>query len=981
MAHVEPMDLDCIESDFDDKENSYQHNNALPRVSCAEKGFEELDVSEFNMKLRYQVTPASSPMSKSYTANCLDNRNISSVEDVLTNNQNLTRSLNSTITNSDSILKSPKSLPLQSISTDQFTDLNRNSSIRRSLDNAKNNVTVTITTPQDLDDNLSLPSTSSSLTHTPEATTPTKEIPKHDGGSPILRGLKSVFSMFRSSQSPIPPHDETNVERKDETFSEVPVKDTKPQTVLASTPIRSKNSPIKSGSPLKDSVTFKDDLERELQWRDDSTIIFKEEKIPIHKLFLPTLPIETKAVQELKKDNVNTTVEYMDISINESAINESVKNIKCEANNTIESDSEFQDCETTFTKNEDDLAVKADVNNANVGSIQDDINMSIVENEYNETKPEEPQIESLGHKTIDLPIECTISGVQTVAEDNKLNLTNNLETNTKLEDVVPDIVENVDNKNKAEEEILLETPINSISNTTLNKDNLQCEQNLSAVIHELNEISSDAKCVEDNLIENVNNKHESNGICNQSNINMSIVENEHHEVNSDQSKILSDTQVEINANETTNLENPIVENIIMEDIIPEGLKLDETVNIEASSKLLNSTSPDINESSQTKNMSDTQIGEEGVSHKVCVDETIEKTIPTELEKTDYICEQSLHGDENSISNETTNDIKTDSRMELNSMESVDDLHANMISNELALQNITELQTTNVANNSVDELYKFKETSEIPKHEDIEQNTDQNIDEALILTNKSECVPTLSNEEKVDITPSLPIHTPDIQTHVENITEVVVEGDTLLNNIQSEAINDPAKTICSDTETSSHNVNCNVPNEFEEENQLGNNVSLTIPVDNGNVNDKTVEINSENFTIETKCTDVNCVNTSNAENTTLSQVDSHVLDSRPSDIPLPFDDENMPSLNNEIEITNKANTNDEETEMQFSDLPVNTTIIQESLNIEGDSNVESTISQNNIDNLKTLHALEIPIEPEILPEVVDSNEIEKQGTMI
>ncbi|XP_045502496.1 putative leucine-rich repeat-containing protein DDB_G0290503 isoform X2 [Colias croceus] len=975
MAHVEPMDLDCIESDFDDKENSYQHNNALPRVSCAEKGFEELDVSEFNMKLRYQVTPASSPMSKSYTANCLDNRNISSVEDVLTNNQNLTRSLNATITNSDSILKSPKSLPLQSISTDQFTDLNRNSSVRRSLDTAQNNVTVTITTPQDLDDSLSLPSTSSSLTHTPEATTPTKEIPKHDGGSPILRGLKSVFSMFRSSQSPIPPNDETNVERKDETFSEVPVKDTKPQTVLASTPIRSKNSPIKSGSPLKDSVTFKDDLERELQWRDDSTIIFKEEKIPIHKLFLPTLPIETKAVQELKKDNVNTTVEYMDISMNESAINESVKNIKYEVNNTIESDSEFQDCETTFTKNEDDLEEKADVN-ANVGCIQDDINMSIVENEYNEIKPEEPPIESIGNKTIDVPIECTISGAQTVAEDDKLNLTNNLETNTKLEDVVPGVFENVDNKNKAEEEILLETP--SISNTTLNRDNLQCEQNLSAIINELNEISSDAKCVEDNLVENVNNKHESNGICNQSNINMSIVENDFHEVN--QSKNLLQTQVEnnANANETTNLENPIVENIIKEDIIPEGLKLDETVNIEASSKLLNSTSPDINESSQTKNQSDTQIGEEGVTHKEIVDETTEKTITSELDETDYKLEQSLHADKISTSNEVTNDIKTDSRMELNSMQTMDDLHENIISNEIALENITELQTTNVVNNSVDQLHKLTETSEIPKHEDIEQNTNQNIDEALILTNKSECLPTLSNEEKVDITPSLSnllvensIHTPDIQTHVENITEIVVKGNTLSNNIQSEAIIDPAKTMCSNTEISSNNV----INEFEEENQLVKNDSLVIPVDRENVNDKTVEINSENLTIETKCTDVNCVNTSNAENTTLSHIDAHVVDSKPSDIPLPFDDENMPSLNNEIEITNKANTNDEEAEMQVSDLPGNTTIIQESLNIEGDSNVESTISQNNIDNFKTLHALETPIEPEILPEVVDSNEIE------
>ncbi|KAJ8723690.1 hypothetical protein PYW07_007670 [Mythimna separata] len=48
MAHQpEPMDID---SDFDNKENSLHHNNVLP---FTEKGYEELDVSELNMKLRY----------------------------------------------------------------------------------------------------------------------------------------------------------------------------------------------------------------------------------------------------------------------------------------------------------------------------------------------------------------------------------------------------------------------------------------------------------------------------------------------------------------------------------------------------------------------------------------------------------------------------------------------------------------------------------------------------------------------------------------------------------------------------------------------------------------------------------------------------------------------------------------------------------------------------------------------------------------
>ncbi|XP_038206479.1 protein PF14_0175-like [Zerene cesonia] len=975
MAHVEPMDLDCIESDFDDKENSYQHNNALPRVSCSEKGYEELDVSEFNMKLRYQVTPASSPMSKSYTANCLDNRNISSVEDVLTNNQNLTRSLNSTITNSDSILKSPKSLPLQSISTDQFSDLNRNSSIRRSLDTAKNNVTVTITTPQDLDDNSSLPSTSSSLTHTPEATTPTKEIPKQDGGSPILRGLKSVLSMFRSSQSPIPPHEETNTDNKEDSSSNVPVKDTKPQMVLASTPIRSKNSPSKSGSPLKDSVVFKDDLERELQWKDDSTIIFKEEKIPIHKLFLQTLPIETKAVQELKKDNINTTVEYMDISMNESAINESVRSIiKYEANNTIESDSEFQDCETTFTRNEDDLVEKTDKNNVDFN--HDDINMSIVENEHlQELKPDKPQIELNGNKTVDKQAsnEYNIAGVQSVFEDNKLNLTKNLDSNSKLEDVVlPNMIKNIESRNKTEEEFTLEEPINSIDITTLGINNLDKEQtlheNLSAIINELNEISGDTKPEVNtlNLVDNVD--------CNKSDINMSITENEYQEIKSDQNKSLSKTQVQINENETVNLETPVVDNTTKEDNIFEGLKLDETINIETSCKLFNSTSPDVIEDTQTKNISDSN-GIEYISNKIPVDKTNESICTTELKEIK---------DNTHILNEVT-DRSVNTNIELNSLENKNGLHINMIiNNNIDSENITELQTTNVENHSVVHKHEVQDSHEMPIHEEIVQNicqTDKNIDESLIATNKLklECLSKLSNDENIDLIPSISNllvgnSKPDIEKHVmEHITE---RDDTLLNNIQSEPTIVLTKTLCSNTEIRNSHVNFDVPNNSEKENQSAKNNSLPIPTCPENVNDRMAEIDSESFTIETSSADIIADNISNVGNTTVSHIDS-----KPSDIPLPLDDEIMTNLNNEIDIIDQANTNYKDTEMQDSDLIENTSIlpsINESPNTEIKSNVESIMTQDNIKELpdsKALHTFEKPTEPEVLPDMMNKNDIE------
>ncbi|XP_046971261.1 nucleoporin nup211-like [Vanessa cardui] len=361
MAQVEPMDIDNVESDFDDKENSLQNSNFLPRTPCTEKGYEELDVSELNMKLRYSITPASSPMSKSYTASCKDNRTYNFDEDSLNstmvnNSANLTRSLNSSINKCDTFTKSPK-LPLQALTTDN------NSSLRRSLDNDPNDITITVNGIENIDENLSLPSTSSSAIQTPEATTPTKDIPK-DGGSPIMRGLKSVLNMFRSSQSPIPP--EENTDKKDETPSEEEAR-LKSLEVLASTPKPNNknvdNNLSKRSSPLKDSVVFNDDLERELQWKDETTIIFKQEKIPIHKLFLQqstSLALDKKiSAKTNEMQQLNSTVEYMDVSYNESGIADKTTDVVSQISvnhvdvaSGVESDGEFLDCETTYTKNE-----------------------------------------------------------------------------------------------------------------------------------------------------------------------------------------------------------------------------------------------------------------------------------------------------------------------------------------------------------------------------------------------------------------------------------------------------------------------------------------------------------------------------------------------------------------------------------------------------------------------------------------------------
>lgn len=362
--HEEPMEIDSSVCDFDNKENTFQHSNVLSRTPCTEKGYEELDVSELNMKLRFSTTQTSSPMSKSYTANCLDNKAFDSGNNIVDNEGNLTRSMNSALTKNDSIVRQQMCLPLQTIPAEQgHMDVNRNA--LRPLDSTitlDNNVVIAVSTPNEIDENLSLPSSLSSIVHTPEATTP-----NNDGGSPIMRGLKSVINMFRPSQSPISLAENEIVPVKSEALSPPIVLSPeyaaeKSQTVLASTPLSSqktKDALIKRNSPNRDSLVFNEDLEKELQWKDETTIIFNKEKIPIHKLFFQTgKSFETNTVNTITdNENLNNTVEYMDISFNESKNNTlEVQSQSLPVNKSdvvaSESDGEFVDCESTFTKNE-----------------------------------------------------------------------------------------------------------------------------------------------------------------------------------------------------------------------------------------------------------------------------------------------------------------------------------------------------------------------------------------------------------------------------------------------------------------------------------------------------------------------------------------------------------------------------------------------------------------------------------------------------
>lgn len=359
MAHQpEPMDVDCMDTDFDNKENTF-HNN----VSYTEKGYEELDVSELNMRLRYSMTPASSPMSKSYTA-CPDNCYLETGEipHYSTENANLTRSLNSTITKNENVIKSLRTLPLQSLRTEQFVDANGNASVLRQLDSTEDaNVTVTISGTNDIDENVSLPSSSSSALHTPEATTPTKGI-KEDA-SPIMRGLKSMLNMFRSSPSPIPPSEGDNITVKQEVCSpaEVSISQNEKSVAVASTPIpanKSKDSNTsKRSSPHKDSIIFKDDLEKELNWKDEKTAS-SPEKMAIHKLLFQNSKTPEGKIAEAELNSSNTennfhSDKYMDVSIvQDKTLTQNQLSASHEVSFAVDSDNEFVDCETTFSKNE-----------------------------------------------------------------------------------------------------------------------------------------------------------------------------------------------------------------------------------------------------------------------------------------------------------------------------------------------------------------------------------------------------------------------------------------------------------------------------------------------------------------------------------------------------------------------------------------------------------------------------------------------------
>ncbi|XP_063831206.1 mucin-4-like [Ostrinia nubilalis] len=501
MAHnVEPMDIDNIESDFDNKENSIHHSNVYPRTPCTEKGYEELDVSELNMKLRYSITPASSPMSKSYTANCVDNRGLESGDDNL--NHNLTRSLHSAISK-DVLNKPVKTLPLQTISTEQYVDNSRNASVLRPLDTTsviENNVTITVSENNEVDENMSFPSSSSSTAQTPEAITPTKEISRDDGGSPIMRGLKSVLNMFRSSQSPIPPADHADSAAR-QVLSPADISGATPDSttqsassaVLASTPIDANKHKecnlSKRCSPLKESLVFNEDLEKELLWKDETTILFSHEKIPISKLFFQQGPSNVKEPAKQNDDDFNSTVEYMDISANDSMIKNRTITDLAEAMHANESDCEFVDCETTFTNDKANSYVtdQADINIESKNTSKIAVLSSINAETNNELAVKIEPSSVVGELSTDLqnqlpnvtiPLNETLNIPQATSETEVKHDSNNSMIND-VDTVKLNTVSEVENYDKIETETkteshitlpIIETPTLLAESSTVNEE-------------------------------------------------------------------------------------------------------------------------------------------------------------------------------------------------------------------------------------------------------------------------------------------------------------------------------------------------------------------------------------------------------------------------------------------------------------------------------------------------------------------------------
>ncbi|CAG9565687.1 unnamed protein product [Danaus chrysippus] len=517
MAQVEPMDVDGISTDFDDKENSLQNGNVLPKTPSTEKGYEDLDVSELNMKLRYSMTPASSPMSRSFTANSKDNNmcDDDSSNTTLNDSGNLTWSLNSTITKMNSSMKSSK-FPLQALSTEQFLDGNGNP-INRSLDIECHNVTLTLTGSDNIEDNLSLPSNSSSMVNTPEATTPTKEIPK-DSGSPILRGLKSVLNMFRPSQSPVSVEDTVTNNLASPQKKEDSLKHTTSSPSTPTTVIKNKENNSRSNSSLKESVVFHDDLEKELSWKDDTGIVFKEEKIPIHKLlFKSNSTVSDKTnIKPIENENMNNTVEYMDVSFDNSLV-ENNKTITEDVHiqytrdrrNTPESDCEFLDCES-YTKNDSKV-------------IEDTIQMvsGVTESSQNSPKPSLQPENIICESNACPQVVCnsieqtytaiTNNEIDVKKEETDLNYKQNLETDLLKAEI---IIEPTNNINISNEIIQENIPKDQDLHDSLHCDNktINLNEDIKLVLpadikHDShvtsNEINNTSQCVLDNSLDRV----------------------------------------------------------------------------------------------------------------------------------------------------------------------------------------------------------------------------------------------------------------------------------------------------------------------------------------------------------------------------------------------------------------------------------------------------------------------------------------------
>ncbi|VVC88571.1 unnamed protein product [Leptidea sinapis] len=293
MGEVVHMDLDIIKDCFDDKENTFQ-NTSHPILTKVEKIHDISNISDNH------VGPKGSAIKNDQGVNI---------------NQNLSKSSNLLLPE-ESLLKSCKSLPLQTLASEKFGCMNRQLTARQSsLDIVqRNNATLTTSTTDMIEDNHALPLKTIPLAHTLD-------------NKLYSRGLKNNLTAIRLSETSLAAF---------ESASKQDLSINLDMTRLAKDVASTKN-------------LNHDSLSNQISKNLDTEVQLEEDKL-FNFAISSALNNSNSCVEDVNQDS---TLEYMDISFNvsvKSIIKDQKQSSTIDENNLTESDSEFQDCETTLNK-------------------------------------------------------------------------------------------------------------------------------------------------------------------------------------------------------------------------------------------------------------------------------------------------------------------------------------------------------------------------------------------------------------------------------------------------------------------------------------------------------------------------------------------------------------------------------------------------------------------------------------------------------